>query len=224
MAVAARQRRNPRLPAFLDSQVRSRVRVFRLRRAAVPRRAGSGRGLEHALGRIALFLAAVFAASDEFHQSFVPSRGPSVWDVLLDTQPPPPRNSSSGYWLRRPRLRHPTGSGLVPISWRGWPASLPACWERCVVTFRRVHLAINDSVLQLQSSLRSWATREAPRHGRPDFLVQGASDASRQIGVQVFQDGGRIVLTQVDLRQQQSRAAEIRVRQDGFARNLFCLL
>ena len=34
---------------------------------------------------IALFLAALFAASDEFHQSFVPSRGPSVWDALLDT-------------------------------------------------------------------------------------------------------------------------------------------
>jgi VanZ family protein len=33
----------------------------------------------------ALFLAAVFAVSDEFHQTFVPSRGPSVWDVLLDT-------------------------------------------------------------------------------------------------------------------------------------------
>lgn len=33
----------------------------------------------------ALFLAALFAASDEFHQTFVASRGASVWDVLLDT-------------------------------------------------------------------------------------------------------------------------------------------
>ncbi len=33
----------------------------------------------------ALGLAAVFAASDEFHQSFVPSRGASVTDVLIDT-------------------------------------------------------------------------------------------------------------------------------------------
>ena len=32
----------------------------------------------------ALFLAAAFAASDEYHQTFVPSRGPSVHDVLLD--------------------------------------------------------------------------------------------------------------------------------------------
>jgi VanZ family protein len=33
----------------------------------------------------ALVVAAVFAASDEFHQLFVPSRGASAWDVLLDT-------------------------------------------------------------------------------------------------------------------------------------------
>ena len=34
---------------------------------------------------LALFLAACFAASDEFHQSFVPSREASVRDVLIDT-------------------------------------------------------------------------------------------------------------------------------------------
>ena len=33
----------------------------------------------------ALALAAVFAASDEWHQSFVPSRQASGWDVLLDS-------------------------------------------------------------------------------------------------------------------------------------------
>lgn len=27
----------------------------------------------------------LYAISDEVHQAFVPSRGPSVWDVLLDT-------------------------------------------------------------------------------------------------------------------------------------------
>jgi hypothetical protein len=36
------------------------------------------------LGEV-LFVCAVFAASDEFHQSFVKSRTPSVRDVLLDT-------------------------------------------------------------------------------------------------------------------------------------------
>jgi VanZ family protein len=34
---------------------------------------------------LALTLAALYAASDEIHQSFVPSRQASVWDVLLDT-------------------------------------------------------------------------------------------------------------------------------------------
>jgi len=36
-----------------------------------------------ALGAIAI--AAVYAMTDEWHQSFVPSRTPSVWDVLIDT-------------------------------------------------------------------------------------------------------------------------------------------
>ncbi len=34
---------------------------------------------------LAVALAACFAATDEFHQSFVPSRGASVEDVLIDT-------------------------------------------------------------------------------------------------------------------------------------------
>lgn len=34
---------------------------------------------------LALGLVALYAASDEVHQAFVPSRQASVWDVLLDT-------------------------------------------------------------------------------------------------------------------------------------------
>jgi len=34
---------------------------------------------------LALALAALYAATDEIHQAFVPSRQASVWDVLLDT-------------------------------------------------------------------------------------------------------------------------------------------
>lgn len=34
---------------------------------------------------LALGLTAFYAATDEFHQMFVPSRGASVWDVLIDT-------------------------------------------------------------------------------------------------------------------------------------------
>ena len=33
----------------------------------------------------AVAIAGGYAALDEFHQSFVPSRGPSAWDLLLDT-------------------------------------------------------------------------------------------------------------------------------------------
>jgi VanZ family protein len=37
------------------------------------------------LVKLALLLTALYAASDEFHQLFVPFREASVWDVLLDT-------------------------------------------------------------------------------------------------------------------------------------------
>lgn len=45
---------------------------------------GDARGwiASHAWG--AWLIATVYAASDEFHQSFVPSRGASPWDVLID--------------------------------------------------------------------------------------------------------------------------------------------
>ena len=32
---------------------------------------------------VAWFLAILFAVTDEFHQSFVPGRNPSIWDILL---------------------------------------------------------------------------------------------------------------------------------------------
>lgn len=34
---------------------------------------------------IALLIAAIYAATDEFHQSFIPSRTASIYDVLIDT-------------------------------------------------------------------------------------------------------------------------------------------
>ncbi len=44
------------------------------------------RGLAHLrLARIAVLLAALYAVSDEVHQVFVPGRGASVRDVLIDT-------------------------------------------------------------------------------------------------------------------------------------------
>ena len=35
--------------------------------------------------KLAVLIAFIYASSDEFHQIFVPSRGASIWDVLLDT-------------------------------------------------------------------------------------------------------------------------------------------
>jgi VanZ family protein len=34
---------------------------------------------------LAILIAALYASSDEIHQIFVPSRGASIWDALLDT-------------------------------------------------------------------------------------------------------------------------------------------
>ena len=49
------------------------------------RRKGAGPGWNWAQAGWAIFLAFLFAASDEFHQLFVPSREASVRDVLIDT-------------------------------------------------------------------------------------------------------------------------------------------
>jgi len=38
-----------------------------------------------AISGLVFFASAVFAASDEFHQSFIPSRTASVKDVMIDT-------------------------------------------------------------------------------------------------------------------------------------------
>lgn len=48
-----------------------------------PRRQANGR-LSWKITAAAFALSTIYAASDEFHQSFVPSRGASVHDVLID--------------------------------------------------------------------------------------------------------------------------------------------
>ncbi len=48
-------------------------------RRASPERLSSGTVLA-----LAFILTVLYAASDEFHQSFTPSRHPSPWDVLID--------------------------------------------------------------------------------------------------------------------------------------------
>ena len=49
----------------------------------------------------ALILAALFATSDEIHQVFVPWRGPSVHDVMLDTAAAAAMQYLIWLWLRR---------------------------------------------------------------------------------------------------------------------------
>jgi VanZ family protein len=44
-----------------------------------------GHGWQWRWALLAILAAALYASSDEIHQIFVPSRGASVWDALLDT-------------------------------------------------------------------------------------------------------------------------------------------
>jgi len=43
------------------------------------------RGFHWSWGLVAWAIAAIYSLSDEFHQTFVPSRGASIWDSLLDS-------------------------------------------------------------------------------------------------------------------------------------------
>jgi VanZ family protein len=45
----------------------------------------TSRGWHTSSALIAWFIAAAYSATDEIHQIFVPSRGPSPWDSLLDS-------------------------------------------------------------------------------------------------------------------------------------------
>jgi VanZ family protein len=50
---------------------------------------------------LALAIAAVYSGIDEFHQSFVPGRGPSVWDSLLDTAAATLAQLTVWWWMTR---------------------------------------------------------------------------------------------------------------------------
>lgn len=62
---------------------------------------------------IAIMLAALYAASDEFHQSFVPSRGPAVGDVLLDTEGATVAQLATWLITRRENYREKEAATLV---------------------------------------------------------------------------------------------------------------
>jgi VanZ family protein len=60
----------------------------------------------------ALLIAAVFAASDEFHQLFVPSRTASGWDALLDASAA--AAAQAVMWLVVVRSHRAGGNGAAP--------------------------------------------------------------------------------------------------------------
>jgi VanZ family protein len=53
----------------------------------------------------AVAIVACYAALDEFHQSFIPGRGPSGWDMLLDTTGGAAAQSITGLLILRGEVR-----------------------------------------------------------------------------------------------------------------------
>jgi len=58
-----------------------------------------------------LISVACYAGLDEFHQSFVPGRGASVWDALLDTSAGTLAMLIAWLWWRRRKRREPPVAG-----------------------------------------------------------------------------------------------------------------
>jgi hypothetical protein len=68
--------------------MRAPDRIRRARAAALARRAATGEKICRpwlAEARFTLLIVFLYAATDEFHQSFVPTRTPLVSDVFIDT-------------------------------------------------------------------------------------------------------------------------------------------
>ncbi len=63
------------------------------------RRGRTGWRITWALATVAI--AASYAALDEVHQAFIPSRGPSVFDVMLDTCGAAAAQAAAWLWARR---------------------------------------------------------------------------------------------------------------------------
>ena len=66
---------------------------------------GRHSGWRWSWGLGALLIAAAYSLTDEFHQVFVPSRGPSLYDSLLDTVGASVALVALWLWLRRQRLK-----------------------------------------------------------------------------------------------------------------------
>jgi len=68
---------------------------------------GHDSGWRWVWGLSALFIAAGYSLLDEFHQAFVPSRGPSIYDSLLDSVGAFVALVVLRLWLRRRRVEAP---------------------------------------------------------------------------------------------------------------------
>lgn len=64
---------------------------------------------------VAALLALLFAASDEFHQTFVPTRGGTIWDVLIDSLGVGLVTLIALMKLRKVTLDHPQGAAVEPV-------------------------------------------------------------------------------------------------------------
>jgi VanZ family protein len=60
---------------------------------------------------LAVLIAALYASSDEIHQVFVPSRGASIWDALLDSG-----SAIVAQWAAWLATRHESSAGVEEVS------------------------------------------------------------------------------------------------------------
>ena len=68
---------------------------------------GRRSGWRWSWGSVALVIAAIYSLGDEFHQTFVPSRGPSIYDSLLDATGACVALVVLWLWFRRRTATHP---------------------------------------------------------------------------------------------------------------------
>jgi len=103
----------------------------------------------------------VYAVSDEWHQSFVPGREPSFWDVLIDTA----GALAAAAFLRR---RPPPGLALLALAF--FPTG---CGRADLLTARHY-----ERTGQYEKALRLY-TRVADRHPRAGAAPQALYSAGR---------------------------------------------
>jgi VanZ family protein len=75
---------------------------------------GDRRGWNWRWGITAIVIAAVYAATDEFHQEFVPTRGPSVIDAMIDTLGAAIAQFAMAWWTLRRNRRSAGNPALTP--------------------------------------------------------------------------------------------------------------